>query len=495
MTAVPGQASVMIREGFQMEMVIGGLDEPTSVALYEGKLLVSLNSTDTPRVIEVDDRESTPLLAGTDLPEGTLMPPLTSVRVNGEDIWITHRQMGVNGWTVGAISRFSHDDPRGSFRTVITDLPSQGDHYTEDLAFGADGRVYFAQGSATNSSLVGPDNASWLMDAPTFRDFPPVDVELAAAAYKTPDPTSSDPSAEATTAPYSRFNSGPVADGTRVMAPTGSRPVEGMVAGTASVYSFDAQAADPTASLRLEAWGFRNPYGIGFDPRDPSRLFVSNNGADVRSMEENGQVKVVEARPVANDLDDLFVVNVADRRVEFFGWPDFFHDQATRMALPITDPAICNPGAAPDLGPCRFAFSRAFRETLQVDDAFAQLQLHSSANKFDFSPGQSFGTEGDIFIAETGSFPPVTGATTFTGFKVVQVDRTGKVTDFVANRSEDQDGILDPAVMNKPIDVKFTDPNTMIIVDLGVVDPAKVIPSSGKIWRITPTLAGAPTTP
>jgi glucose/arabinose dehydrogenase len=33
-------------------------------------------------------------------------------------------------------------------------------------------------------------------------------------------------------------------------------------------------------AMQLEAWGFRNPYGIGFDPSNKNQLFVSNNGAD-----------------------------------------------------------------------------------------------------------------------------------------------------------------------------------------------------------------------
>src|SRR5262245_13882629 len=69
--------------------------------------------------------------------------------------------------------------------------------------------------------------------------------------------------------------------GKLVKHPTPKIRHQGIIAGGGTVYSFDPEAADPTSTMRLEAWGFRNPYGIGFDPFDPNRLFVSNNGADV----------------------------------------------------------------------------------------------------------------------------------------------------------------------------------------------------------------------
>jgi hypothetical protein len=40
---------------------------------------------------------------------------------------------------------------------------------------------------------------------------------------------------------------------------------------------------------------------------------------------------------------------------------------------------------------------------------------------FDFSRTEAFGYKGDIFIAETGSIPPGTGATGLDGFKVARI--------------------------------------------------------------------------
>src|SRR3546814_2486252 len=55
----------------------------------------------------------------------------------------------------GAILRV---DLNGSISTVLEGLPSEGDHHTNGPAIGPDGWLYFGQGTATNSGVVGPDN-------------------------------------------------------------------------------------------------------------------------------------------------------------------------------------------------------------------------------------------------------------------------------------------------------------------------------------------------
>src|SRR5262249_35423107 len=212
----------------------------------------------------------------------------------------------------------------------------------------------------------------------------------------------------------------PLPSGNKAKAPTPANPIQGIIAGGGTVYSFDPDAADPTSTMRLEAWGFRNPYGIGFDPFDPNRLFVSNNGADVRQTTippVNGVITVRGSRPIDNDLDDMFVVRIGEG-VQFFGHPDYFHDPATDQPPPLLNPLFCPaprplpPPPPPVLpSPCPdFAFSDKFRANLKVEPAFAEIEFHSSANMFDFSRTEAFGFKGDIFIAETGSIPTGTGA-------------------------------------------------------------------------------------
>jgi hypothetical protein len=283
----------------------------------------------------------------------------------------------------------------------------------------------------------------------------------------------------------------PLPSGNKVKAPTPANPIQGIIAGGGTVYSFDPEAADPTSTMRLEAWGFRNPYGIGFDPFDPNSLFVS---ADVRQTTINEVITIRGSRPIDNDLDDMFVVRIGDG-VQFFGHPDYFHDPATGQPLPVTDSQFCPefPTPPPPVTPlcAQFAFSDQFRAKLKVEPAFAEIELHSSANMFDFSRTGAFGFKGDIFIAETGSIPTGTGATSLTGFKVARIDRqSGEVSDFITHPTNERAVIFEPDGFNKPIDVRFRGPE-MFIVDFGVSAPEPAMANSGKVWKVVRGLCAA----
>ena len=98
----------------------------------------------------------TTILAATELGPGQLFLLLTDITYHHGWLWIAHRQIGSHGWHVGAISRLHPVNPIDTFTTVLTNLPASGDHYTNELIFRGE-RVYFAQGTATNASVVGPD--------------------------------------------------------------------------------------------------------------------------------------------------------------------------------------------------------------------------------------------------------------------------------------------------------------------------------------------------
>jgi hypothetical protein len=244
--------------------------------------------------------------------------------------------------------------------------------------------------------------------------------------------------------------------------------------------------------MRLEGWGFRNPYGIGLDPITPGRLFATNNGSDIRTFPITGVPTIMGSRPISNDWDDMFILKTGGP-AEFFGFPDFFHHPRTGAVLPVTDPMFCQPEGGLSF-PCPpFVFDAAFRSSLVVQPAFAQFTLHSSANKFDFSTNSGFKFVGDIFVAETGAFVPVTGAQQFFGYRVVRVNRTnGTVTNFIINTGRTPEVIFDPAGFNNPIDVKFRG-DTMFIVDFGVFEPGLMLqqPGTGKVWMVRSISANA----
>lgn len=484
-------ANASVPPGYFLEAVSTGLDFPTAVATSEAGIWVAeagILPGFPPKVKRINaDGSSATILSGDELGD-RLMGPLTDVTFHDGWLWITHRQIGSNGWPVGAISKFQPDNPAGTFTTVLTDLPSAGDHYAEELVFGPDGRAYFAQGSATNSGVVGADNwliTGWLQTAPSFHDYPAKDVVLNGSSFTTRVPFPLDPEADDVTAPFMPFGSGAVASGTVVPAATPSTPRDGMIIGNGAVYSFDPAAG--AASLRLEGWGFRNPYGIGLDPLNADVLFVTNNGADTRGTAgetsvpvDEDELQIVESRPIDEEFDDLFQIRLGGSE-EFFGWPDFFHDPESGAVLPVNDEEFCE-----ELPQCPdFLFDAAFRQGLTVQPAVAELGYHTSANKFDIATNSGFMHEGDLFVAETGSFVPVTGATEFTGFRVVRVDRGGQVSNFITNTGTTAATIFDPAGFNKPIDVKFRG-DVMLIVDFGVFEPGLQLqqPGTGKVWAV-----------
>jgi glucose/arabinose dehydrogenase len=483
-------SNVLLQAGYSISALATNLDFPTALTTSLDTIWVAeagFLPGSVPKVKTISSSNViATVLSGDMLPPGKFLGPLTDIVFHDGWLWIAHRQVGANGWTVGAISKFEPADATGTFTTVITNLPSAGDHYTEQIIFGPDNRAYFAQGSATNSSVVGADDG-WPSLFPTFRDYAPVNIELSGSSWKTAVPFDLDPNASKFTSPYQPFGV-TAAPSTLVPAATPATPRDGMIAGNGTVYSFNPNVPDPASTLRLEGWGFRNPYGIGLDPMNPGHLFVTNNGSDQRSRLAGSTLpQIIESRPINRDYDDLFVIDLTDSTQEFFGWPDYFHNPATGAVVPVSDQFFC---VADTSFPCPipFAFSDSFRANLKVEPAVAEFADHSSANKFDFSDSQ-FGFAGDIFVAETGSLPPFTGAAVLSGYKVVRVSRaSGKVQDFITHTSpEDPDSVFQSNGFNKPIDVKFNR-GRMLITDLGVIEPSigRVEPGTGKIWVVIP---------
>lgn len=484
-----------VPSGFTIRPYVSGLDFPTAITSHgttmwvvEGGLLAS----QAPKVKRIDARaggaDVTTVLSASDLPSGALLAPLTDIEQRDGWLWITHHAIGANGWRVGAVSRFRADDSISTFTTVITNLPSAGDHPTAALAFGANGRGYVSIGTATNSAVVGPDSdllEGWLIGAAGFHDFPAKDVVLDGREYQTLVPIALDPERELHTPTFGAFGTGFVATDTLVRAPTPSEPREGMIAGGGAVYSFEPAATDVAASLRLEAWGLRNPYGIGVDPVNPERLLVTNHGVDVRVADVGAGVRLIGPRPVANDSDDLFEVFVGGNE-EFFGWPDYFHHPLTGSVQPVTDLLHTFTAPGVKIRPAAFVLAESFRETLEVSPAAAELGARVSAGKFDVSTSTTFEFEGNVFVALIGSYSEAVGVVQYTGHKVMRVDRdTRECVDFVVNTGTTTDELFAPSNFNKPIDVRFVG-DTMFVVDLGVFVPSldRRELGTGKVWAI-----------
>lgn len=184
----------------------------------------------------------------------------------------------------------------GEIRPLIEDLPSFGDHHTNGPAV-RDGYIYFGQGTATNSGVVGNDNHDygWLERHPSFHDIPCKDIVLAGENYATDNVLTENPDDKTATGAYVPYGQKTVAN----QSISGSIPCSGAI----------LRMPIEGGELELVAWGLRNPYGLAFSPG--GKLFVTENAYDVRG-----------SRPVWGAGDVLWEIEQG----KWYGWPDFSAD-------------------------------------------------------------------------------------------------------------------------------------------------------------------------
>jgi plastocyanin/glucose/arabinose dehydrogenase len=348
----------------------------------------------------------------------------------------------------------------------LFDLPNLGDHANDHIAIGSDGKLYWGEGSATNSGVVGADNQNatgWLKAHPTFHDVPCKDVTLSGNNWTDKDVLGPDPNATVTTGPFLQFGT----------PATPGQVVSGQVPCTSAVL----RANQDGTGLEMVAWGFRNPYSVAFAPADgplKGSLVVANNGTDVRG-----------ARPVESDEDDLFVVQPG----AWYGWPDSLDEEA------VTEPRF----APSDPTKAGVALALSSPSTDQAQSALTHFQKGVSADGFAFSTSDSFGWKNDLFIAEWGALgfglQPPHGLPGFDVWRVnFDTDPQGVVVGtnkavFLTNRIQGAASSNGLNGLEHPIDVRFSaDGSTMYVLDYGAAGKA----GSGKIWAVTRTGTGAP---
>lgn len=426
--------AVRLPAGYRIEPLVLNLSIPTT-AIFDGQDLLIAESgfldTARPRVLRVSPAGRVAVVAS----EGLLGPVTGLLLVNGR-LYISHR---------GKVSVLTG----GRLQDVLTGLPSDGDHQNNNMALGPDGKIYLAQGTVTNSAVVGTDNYifGWLRKRPTLRDVPCRDIVLLGHNFESENPLRAG-GGTATTGAYKPFG-------------TASRPGEvipGNVKCNGSVLRFDPDGA----GLDVVAWGLRNPFGLKFDRQ--GRLWATSHGADVRG-----------SRNIYNDPDYLVRV----QQGAWYGWPDFFAGE------PATSGRFDAPGKAKP--------PMLWREHPPLTRPFALFGTHEGANGLAFSPGGSFGFDGHAFVAMYGSFTPVTTGANLGlfGYRIVRVDMgTGDVAPFASNTLPGPDYINRAGGFNRPSDLVFASDGTLIVVDWGAstltTEGLKFVPQTGVLWRIFP---------
>jgi glucose/arabinose dehydrogenase len=347
--------------------------------------------------------------------------------------------------------------PDGNARAIVDGLPSFGDHHTDGPAVSPDGWIYFGQGTASSSGVVGEDNAKfgWLKRQPQFHDVPGQDITLRGQNFRTRNVLAEGPRQNVETGAFVPF-------GTRTEP---NQTIRGQVKCSGAVLRVRPDGSD----LQLVAWGFRNPFGLAFSP--DGKLYVSDNGYDDRG-----------SRPVWGTADVLWEA----RQGTWYGWPDYSAGE------PLTMEKFKPPGKKQ---PQFILASHPNRPP----EPIARFAVHGSADGLDFSRSASFGYTGQAFVALLGDEAPAVGKTLNpAGFNVVRVDvQQGLVEDFAVNKGKKNGPAskVGGGGLERPVSVRFSpDGAELYVVDFGVIlhdkQGAKPQQETGVIWRITKNRGG-----
>lgn len=372
----PVASAAEVPAGFRAEVLMSDLTYPSSIETDDrGNLYVAEagysygDDSATPRILRISQ-------SGEVKPFATrgLHGPINDLLWHKDRLYVSHR------------GKISTVEDNGRVRDLVTDLPSGGDHHNNQMTIGPDGKLYFGQGTVTNSGVVGPDNEhmGWLRKDPNLHDVPAKTIQVEDKAFEARNPLRQG-GATAKTMAFHPFNSG---DGKRTT-------VQGKTKASGTILRTSLGGGE----VEVVAWGLRNPYGLVWTP--DGKLYATENGMDDRG-----------SRPVANDKEDLYLI----KEGAWYGWPDY------ASGIPVTDPQF-----APKEGP-KPGF--VMQEHPPVERPVLTFPKHAAATKLAVSPGGRFGPKGRLFIAFFGHMSPMTGETgEHGGHRVAVVDPASKTVE------------------------------------------------------------------
>ncbi len=423
-------AAVHLPQGYTIQVAITHLSTPTT-AIFDGNDLLVAESDFPARILRIkeDGTVETVVSRG-------LQGPVAGLALRGGRLYISHK---------GKVSVAEAD---GSLRDLVADLPSEGEHQNNHIAFGPDGKLYVGQGTITNAGVVGLDDYAlgWLDAYPDLWEVPCQNVPLLGQNYQTPNPWSQQPGTVVLTGGYRPFGVPTIID----------EVVKGHIPCGGSILRFNPDGSN----LELFASGLRNPVGVHFDRT--GQLWVTSQG-----MEQRG------SRLILNDPDYFVCVEQG----AWYGWPDYVDGR------PVTDEQFKVSGK-PQPG-----FLWAAHPP--VSRAFLTLTPHAATRGFAFSPGGAFGFAGDAFVAMAGLLA-LGNDSEPAGFRIVRVDLGRRhMSDFAINVQREPVGPAERAGLLYPADTFFGPDESLYVVDTGVARITTQEPSfeagTGAIWRISPT--------
>jgi glucose/arabinose dehydrogenase len=438
---------IALLPGFKIEPVISGLTFPSGVAFDDKGQLYVIEAGysygevwQEPRLLKIDQAGNTSVIA-----KGIKNGPWTGITWHDGAFYVAE-----GGEMEGG--RILKISPDGTITALVSNLPSMGDHHTNGPVI-KDGYIYFGIGVATNSAVVGKDNADfgWLLRRKDFHDIPCQDITLTGQNYSSPNVLTEEPDDEISTGAYVPFGT----------STTAGQVIKGSLPCTGSILRIPLGGG----AVELVSWGFRNPFGLALSP--DGKLFVTENGFDERG-----------SRPVWGAGDALWEI----KNGLWYGWPDYSEGKAIQGNEEFKAPGQ----------PAVKALLQKYPNTPPKPAAI--FGVHSSSNGFDFSRNPAFGYQGEAFVAQFGDMAPGAGKVLFpVGFKIVRVNvRTGVVKDFATNKGKRNGPAswLRKGGLERPVAARFNPSGSALYVaDFGILKSSEQgnLPQAktGMIWKIT----------
>jgi len=267
--------------------------------------------TATPRILKIDVNGTISILT-----DRYLSGPITDLVYHQGKLYVANK---------GKISTVNPSN--GAVVDIISAIPAGGDHATNQIAFGPDGRIYFAQGSATNSGVVGLDNFSpnlgWPYSFPFVHDVPAKDVKLIGQNFEAPNMLADGQKNITVIKGYEAKVTLPIKNkNADINNDKGTGAISGNLIGNATTGAFTAfgnkttqgqiikgdvkcngcilSAKPDGTDLRVAAWGMRLDTftGLAFDKK--GHLLVTDPGAEERG-----------SRPIKNDHDKIWSIDMS----------------------------------------------------------------------------------------------------------------------------------------------------------------------------------------
>lgn len=432
-TRIADPQKIYVPRGYMIEAFMQGLDAPIDMDFsIQGDLYIAESglTSGKARILRLNQNSF-------EVVAESFSVPVTGIKCMEDKLYVSQK---------GYITELN---AAGTRKNIISGLPCNGDYSISNTAFGADGKLYFGLGTATNSGVVGLDN-EWIFDHPLLHDEPAADIQLVGQNFAAGNAFSGSlDTAKALTGAFSPFG-----------VPNNPKEIKkGMIKASGCILRSNPDGTE----LEVAASGLRNIRCIKFDKND--RLFAANCGMDVRG-----------SRPIANAPDEFQNIIYGT----WYGWPDYAGGE------PVTA--------------SKFNSSEGNDPELLIDKPpgippkpFAEFTPHSSIAGFDFNYSINHGQYGNAFIAEMGSYGPLTlgRSTPYKGIgnKISEIDMiTGQISTFLINKSGVQAVMNEADGFGRLIDVAFGPDEALYILDMGISNPLKLdhlYPHTGIIWKVT----------